>query len=243
MEPIRIAKVMAGRGLCSRREAEQLIARGWVSVDGERITEPGTRISPDASIHLEESAKLFLDQKVTILLHKPIGVVSGQPEKKYLPAVSLIVPENQYKNDSSPLSLSPENLHGLAPAGRLDIDSHGLLVLTQDGVLAKKLIGSTTKIDKEYLVRFEGQVTEKKLRLLNHGLSLDGKALKPAQVILQNENQLKFILWEGKKRQIRRMCDLVDLKVVQLKRTRIGKIMLADLPYGKWRFLGTEESF
>ena len=243
MEPIRIAKVMAGRGLCSRREAEQLIARGWVSVEGKRITEPGTRIPPESAITLDKQAQAFLNQKVTVLLHKPIGVVSGQPEKNYIPAVALIVPENHYEKDSCSITLSPENLVGLAPAGRLDIDSHGLLVLTQDGVMAKKLIGSATKIDKEYLVRFEGQITDKKLRLLNHGLSLDGKALKPAQVTLQNENQLKFILWEGKKRQIRRMCDLVGLKVVRLKRTRIGKIMLADLPYGKWRFLDTDESF
>ena len=243
MEPTRIAKVMAARGLCSRREAEHLIARGWVYVQGECVTEPGTRIMPNAAITLAEQADALLRRKVTILLHKPVGLVSGQPEKGYMPAVSLIVPENQYKEDGNRGVLRPENLSGLAPAGRLDIDSHGLLVLTQDGVVAKRLIGSDSKIDKEYLVRFEGVLTKEKLGLLNHGLSLDGKTLKPARVSLQNENQLKFILWEGKKRQIRRMCDIVGLKVTQLKRVRIGNIMLADLPYGKWRFLRYDESF
>ena len=243
MEPTRIAKVMAARGLCSRREAEHLIAQGWVYVEGNKITEPGTRIMPDALITLDKQADALLHKKITVLLHKPVGLVSGQPEKGYMPAVSLIVPENQYVKEQTSFVLRPENLAGLAPAGRLDIDSHGLLVLTQDGVLARRLIGSETKIDKEYLVRFSGNLTDEKLRLLNHGLSLDGKLLKPAEVILQNENQLKFILWEGKKRQIRRMCDLVGLTVVQLKRTRIGNIMLGDLPYGKWRILRPDESF
>lgn len=243
MEPTRIAKIMAARGLCSRREAEDLIAQGWVYVQGDKITEPGTRIMPDAVITLDKQADELLGKKVTILLHKPVGLVSGQPEKNYMPAVSLIVPANQYKKSGTNFVLRPEHLVGLAPAGRLDIDSHGLLVLTQDGVIARRLIGSATKIDKEYLVRFSGNLTDDKLRLLNHGLSLDGKALKPAQVSLQNESQLKFILWEGKKRQIRRMCDLVGLTVLQLKRTRIGNIMLADLPYGKWRILRADESF
>lgn len=243
MEPTRIAKIMASRGLCSRREAEHLIAQGWVYVEGDQITEPGTRIMPNALITLDKQASELLHKKITVLLHKPVGLVSGWPEKGYMPAVSLIVPENQYIKEQPSFVLRPENLVGLAPAGRLDIDSHGLLVLTQDGVLARRLIGSDSKIDKEYLVRFDGQLTDQKLRLLNHGLSLDGKALKPAQVTLLNENQLKFILWEGKKRQIRRMCDLVGLKVTQLKRVRIGTIMLGDLPYGKWRFLRSDESF
>lgn len=243
VEPIRIAKIMAERSMCSRREAEQLIAKGWVCADGERIIEPGTRVLPTAVITLDEQAREFLQKKITILLHKPLGVVSGQPEKNYIPAVTLIVPENHYEKDRSTIKFTQGMLSGLAPAGRLDIDSQGLLVLTQDGVLAKTLIGSATKIDKEYLVRVDGVITKDKLRLLNHGLSLDGKELKPAKVSLQGNNQLKFILWEGRKRQIRRMCELVGLKVTQLKRIRIGNIQLGDLPYGEWRFLMPGESF
>ena len=134
-------------------------------------------------------------------------------------------------------------MRGLAPAGRLDIDSQGLLVLTQDGRIAKQLIGEDSQIEKEYLVRVDGQLSEKDLKLLNHGLSLDGARLKPAKVSWQNKDQLRFILKEGKKRQIRRMCELVGLKVVGLKRVRIGKVRLGDLPQGEWRYLRPDERF
>ncbi|MFN3398095.1 MAG: pseudouridine synthase, partial [Sulfurimicrobium sp.] len=134
-------------------------------------------------------------------------------------------------------------LFGLAPAGRLDIDSQGLLVLTQDGRIARQLIGADSQIEKEYLVRVQGKLDEAGLKRLNHGLSLDGEALKAAKVAWQNADQLRFILKEGKKRQIRRMCELVGLRVVGLKRVRIGKIKLGDLPPGQWRYLQEGESF
>lgn len=134
-------------------------------------------------------------------------------------------------------------LQGLAVAGRLDIDSQGLLVLTQDGRIAKKLIGEDSEVDKEYLVRVQGRLSEAGLALLNHGLSLDGKPLRPAQVRWQNADQLRFVLREGKKRQIRRMCELVGLRVVGLKRVRIGRVSLGDLPAGQWRYLRADERF
>ena len=243
MEPIRIAKLIAGRGICSRREAEELIVQGWVRVNGIAVTTPATRVAPNAEVALDPQARHWLDRRVTILLHKPIAVVSGQPEKGYAPAVSLIRPENRFKGDRSPMTFDERHLEGLAPAGRLDIDSHGLLVLTQDGRIARQIIGDDTNIEKEYLVRFEGEVTDDTVRLLNHGLQLDGRPLKPAQVSVQNEQQLKFILREGRKRQIRRMCELVGLRVVRLKRVRIGNIHLGNLPYGKWRYLAPEEHF
>ena len=132
---------------------------------------------------------------------------------------------------------------GLAPAGRLDIDSVGLIVFTQDGRVAKELIGDGSEVEKEYLVRVEGSLSASDLALLNHGLSLDGQALRPAKVDWQNEDQLRFVLREGKKRQIRRMCELVGLTVVGLKRVRIGKIVLGHLPVGQWRYLATDETF
>ena len=135
------------------------------------------------------------------------------------------------------------HLKGLAPAGRLDIDSQGLLVLTQDGRIAKQLIGADSEIEKEYLVRVQGTLSKQQLELLNHGLSLDGETLKLAQVSWQNQDQLRFILREGKKRQIRRMCELVGLKVTGLKRVRIGQVKLGDLPTGKWRYLRDKEKF
>lgn len=243
MEKIRLSKLMSEQGLCSRREADSYIARGWVFVDGVRITELGTRILPSQKITLDQSARARQGARVTILLNKPIGFVSSQAEKGYKPAASLICAESRYRGDNSKHSFSPAHLMGLAPAGRLDIDSQGLLVLTQDGRIAKQLIGEDSEIEKEYLVRVEGKLPAEGLKLLNHGLSLDDAALKPAKVRWQNEDQLCFILKEGKKRQIRRMCELVGLKVVGLKRIRIGKVKLGDLPIGKWRYLGEGERF
>ena len=245
MEPekIRLSKLMSEQGICSRREADSYIEQGLVFVDGERITELGTRIFPHQKITLAKGAQAQQQARVTILLHKPMAYVSGQAEDGYQPAVTLINAGSRYANDKSPLKFSPGHLRGLAPAGRLDIDSTGLLVLTQDGRIAKLLIGEDSKIEKEYLVRVQGQLSDQGLKLLNHGLSLDGQALKPAKVSWQNEDQLRFVLREGKKRQIRRMCELVGLKVVGLKRVRIGQVKLADLPVGQWRYLGEHERF
>lgn len=234
---------MAQRGLCSRREADRYIERGLVLVDGVRISELGTKISPDADIRLTQEGLARQQTQVTILINKPVGYVSGQAEDGYKPASTLISAKTRWKEDRSPRKFIPTQLKGLEPAGRLDIDSTGLLVLTQDGRIAKKIIGEDSEVDKEYLVRVTGQLTESGLKLLNHGLSLDGKKLKPAKVSWQNEDQLKFILHEGKKRQIRRMCELVGLKVVGLKRIRIGRIMLGNLPPGQWRYLADNDRF
>ena len=241
---IRISKLLSELGLCSRREADSYIERGWVFVDGKRVTELGARAAPTSKITLAPEAQVQQTQRATILLHKPVGYVSGQPEPGCIPAVKLILPENQYVPEGAPARpFRPGILPGLAPAGRLDIDSTGLLVLTQDGRIARALIGDHSTVDKEYLVRVEGEVTEEGLKLLNHGLSLDGRELRPAKVERLNDDQLRFVLREGRKRQIRRMCELVGLKVVGLKRVRIGGVRLGLLPLGQWRYLGDDESF
>lgn len=245
MEPekIRLSKLMSEQGICSRREADSYIEQGLVFVDGVRISELGTRIFPTQKITLAQGAQVQQQARVTILLHKPMGYVSGQAEDGYQPAITLINAATRFTGDQSPPRFTPAHLKGLAPAGRLDIDSTGLLVLTQDGRIARLLIGDDSKIEKEYLVRVTGTLSEQGLKLLNHGLSLDGQALKPARVGWQNEDQLRFVLREGKKRQIRRMCELVGLRVTGLKRVRIGQIKLADLPPGQWRYLGEHERF
>lgn len=244
----RLSKVMADRGLCSRREADEWIANGWVKVNGEIIDTLGTRIDPDADIIISSYAHETQTEKVTIILHKPVGYVSGQAEDGYEPAVVLVNPDNQWPDDPELHKHHPRQFHrgmlrGLAPAGRLDIDSTGMLVLTQDGRVARQLIGEDSTIEKEYLVRVTGELSENGLKLLNYGLSLDGEKLKPAKVSWQNEDQLRFVLREGKKRQIRRMCELVGLHVVGLKRIRIGSITLGKLPVGQWRYLRAEERF
>ncbi len=241
-EGVRLSKIMAERGICSRREADELIERGWVFVDGRRVSELGVRIDPDAGITLAPEARRVQAQRVTILLHKPVGYVSGQPEPGYEPAVSLIGAGNQFDRDSAQ-RFHPSQLKNLAPAGRLDIDSTGLLVLTQDGRVARQLIGDQSQVDKEYLVRVEGELVDGGLELLIHGLELDGRQLRPAKVEWINDDQLRFVLREGRKRQIRRMCELVGLRVAGLKRVRIGKVKLGDLPLGQWRFLREDEHF
>ena len=239
---VRLSKVMSERGLCSRREADLWIERGWVFVNGEQIAELGSRIEPDAEISISKEAEKDQAKQVTILLNKPVGYVSGQPEPDCKPAVTLISAETWVRQPGDP-EFKPWMLRGLAPAGRLDIDSTGLLVFTQDGRIAKKLIGDDSQTEKEYLVRVSGQMIPNGLELLRHGLELEGKPLRPAWVKQLNEDQLHFILKEGKKRQIRRMCEMVGLRVIGLKRVRIGRIRLGDLPLGHWRFLRADESF
>ncbi|MDR3410585.1 MAG: pseudouridine synthase [Formivibrio sp.] len=243
MEPLRLSKRMTELGLCSRREADEYIAKGWVKVDGVVVDVLGSKVTPDQKITLEPSAKAAQADRVTVLINKPVGYVSAQAEDGYQPAVVLFKPENHWEGDESGIRFAPAHYRGLAPAGRLDIDSVGLLVLTQDGRVAKHLIGENSEVEKEYLVRVSGTLSEQNLRRLNHGLSLDGEALKPAKVWWQNEDQLRFVLKEGKKRQIRRMCEMVGLEVVGLKRIRIGQVMLGNLPTGQWRYLGPSEKF
>lgn len=246
-EPLRLSKRMSELGLCSRREADDWIAKGWVRVDGVVIAELGSKVLPHQKITIERQAQAQQARRVTVLINKPIAYVSGQAEDGYKPAVVLVRPENRWTEDKTPEQFSPAHLKSLVPAGRLDIDSTGLLVLTQDGRVAKQLIGEDTHIEKEYLVRVKyskpGTLPEADLKRLNHGLSLDGKALRPAKVKWQNEDQLCFVLREGKKRQIRRMCEMVGLEVLGLKRVRIGRVKLGNLPVGQWRYLGTDETF
>ena len=241
-EGTRLSKVMSERGMCSRREADLWIERGWVFVDGERVSELGTRVDPRADISNPKKGKHDQAKQVTVLLNKPIGYVSGQPEPGFTPAITLVTLENQLIQSGDP-EFKPWMLRNLAPSGRLDIDSTGLLVLTQDGRVAKKLIGDDSQVEKEYLVRVAGEMIKGGLDLLSHGLELDGQALKPARVKQLNEDQLHFILKEGKKRQIRRMCELVGLRVIGLKRVRIGRVKLGDLEIGQWRFLRADEAF
>ena len=239
---IRLSKHLSDTGVCSRREADQYIERGWVTVNGQRAV-LGQRILPTDRVQVAKQVEQAQDSRVTILINKPVGIVSGQAEDGYEPAIALVTPDNQWTGDNSARRFEHSHIRNLAPAGRLDIDSVGLLVLTQDGRVAKSLIGDKSDVDKEYLVRVEGSLSDEGLALLNHGLELDGMPLRPAQVAWQNQDQLRFVLREGKKRQIRRMCELVGLHVVGLKRIRIGQVQLGNLPEGQWRYLDEHESF
>lgn len=239
-EPVRLSKIMSERGLCSRREADDLISRGLVKVNGEIVEKLGTKVLPDVKIEITSQAKKILDDKMTILINKPIGYVSSQPEDGYKAAVELVTAKNQDPNDKQ--KFDPRHLRKLAPCGRLDIDSQGLLIMTQDGVLAKKIIGENSDVEKEYLVRVFGKLSDENLKRLRNGtLVIEGRRLRPAIVEWINQDQLRFVLKEGMKRQIRKMCEAVGLKVEGLKRVRIGKLMLGNLPEGQWRYLRKDE--
>ncbi len=266
---------MAELGMASRREADDWIGRSWVKVNGV-VASMGQQVGPDARIEVNKQAQGAQANQVTILVNKPMGIVSGQAEDGHLPAITLVKPENRWQDDNARYFFHPTQLKSLVPAGRLDIDSIGLLVLTQDGRVARQLIGEDSVMEKEYLVRVvylgldktgapqtdtnPGQLVRMDdddpvttnvqavfppalLAKLRHGLSLDGQALKPAKIAWQNPEQLRVVLTEGKKRQIRRMCELVGLKVVGLKRVRIGHVMLGNLPLGQWRYLAPHEKF
>ena len=248
---VRVNKRMSDLGLCSRREGDAWIENGWVLVNGEVAT-MGQLVSLTDKIEIQREAQEVQAQQVTILINKPMGYVSGQAEDGHEPAVVLVNPPNHWREDHSKTRFNFAQLKGLAPCGRLDIDSVGLLVLTQDGRIAKQIIGEESDMDKEYLVRVTyGDVAQDvqshfpadQLARLRHGLLLDDQPLLPAEVDWQNPEQLRFVLREGKKRQIRRMCEQVGLHVVGLKRIRIGKVVLGNLPVGQWRYLGADEKF
>lgn len=232
-EPQRVNKWLASEGVCSRREAEDLIAQGLVEIDGARVDDPGRKILPGQTIAVGAAQCAAL----TAVLNKPMGFVSAQPEFDQTPAARLLTRANLR---GQAIAIPGRNT-SLAPLGRLDQDSRGLLLLSEDGVLAKAVIGEKSLLDKEYVVTVRGAVTERKLALLRHGLALDGHQLKPAEVTVLAPQRLRIVLTEGRNRQIRRMCELVQLEVVDLFRVRIGPLRLGDLPEGKWRALSPEE--
>ena len=236
-EPQRVNKWLAQSGVCSRREAETLIAEGLVSIDGEPVADPGRKILPGQTLVLADKAQSKLEGRLSVLLHKPRGIVSAHPEPGQTPAVRLLTRDRLW----DPPAPIPGPDSKLAPVGRLDMDSRGLLVLSEDGVLAKALIGPASTLEKEYRVFVMGEITESKLDLLRHGLELDDRRLKPAEVDLIADQRLRFVLHEGRNRQIRRMCELVELKVVDLFRVRVGPLTLGDMPEGRWRPLTADE--
>jgi 23S rRNA pseudouridine2604 synthase len=241
IETHRLSKLMSQRGLCSRREADKLIEQGLVRVNGELVNILGIKFPADVEISLTERAKAIQDDRITIMINKPVGYVSAQAEDDYVPAVRLIKADTQSEHDQTGIKLKSGHFNGLAPAGRLDIDSQGLLILTQDGRIAKQLIGENNELEKEYLVRINSEVSEAQLDELTFGMEMDGKPLKRAKVKQLNEQQLQIILREGKKRQIRRMCEAVGLHVSGLKRVRVGELRLGKLAEGEWRFVKSEE--
>ncbi len=238
---VRISKLLTERNICSRTKAEKWVELKWIKSNGKIIERPEHKVHLHDFILIDQKAFKELQDQKTIILNKPINFVSSFDDPKYEQAVTLVNRSNFAVN------ISKENYSetdikifqkSLGVVGRLDADSRGLLLFTQDGSFAKSIIGPESNVEKEYIVKVNGRITDDKLKLLRFGLKLDDQPLKKAIVEETSSRTLKFILTEGKKRQIRRMCKAVDLEAMDLKRVRIGTIHLPkDLKEGQWIYL------
>lgn len=232
MDSIKLQKYFSDCGILSRRAAEEEIKQGKVTVNGERAF-LGMRIFPDVDVVVYKGARVIAqsEEKLYILLNKPRGIVTTLSDEKGRPTV---------------LSLISGLGARVYPVGRLDIDSDGLLLLTNDGALTNKLTHPRHKIPKIYNVTVKGEVTEGALTLLSSPLVIDGYKIQPVEVeIIKKEPSqtiLKMTLYEGRNRQIRKMCALADLKITRLTRVALGNIALGSLEVGKWRFLTKSET-
>jgi 23S rRNA pseudouridine2604 synthase len=233
---IRLAKRVAEMIPCSRAEADKYIAGGWVSVDGQVVEEAGARVADDQDVVLHPDATLVELVPVTILLHKPAGV-DAEAATRLLSAETLVLAEH---GNQRFLKRHLANLTLLTP---LDDKASGLVVYTQDFRVARKLVDEGARVEQEYVVEVSGQIRDGGLALLNHGLAFSGKPLAPMKVSWQNETRLRFALKGVRPGQIEHMCRAVGLAVVAMKRIRIGRVSMASLPAGQWRYLHEYERF
>ena len=220
---MRLNKYIAYLNIASRREADKLIKDGKVKVNGEIIINPAIQVRENDKIICD--IEDYKNEKIYIKLNKPVGYVVSNNKKEGKPIYKLL----------------DEKLKKLYPIGRLDKDSKGLILFTNDGVFSRKIIGEESECEKEYYVKLEGNISDGALKKLEFGISLDGKKLKPAIVKRVSKNSFNIILKEGRNRQIRRMCEKVGFEVILLKRLRISNIYLNDLQEGKFEYLTKDE--
>lgn len=220
---MRLNKYIAYLNIASRREADKLIKDGKVKVNGEIIINPAIQVGENDKIICD--IENYRNEKIYIKLNKPVGYVVSNNKKEGKPIYKLL----------------DEKLKKLYPVGRLDKDSKGLILFTNDGVFSRKIIGEESECEKEYYVKLEGNISDGALKKLEFGISLDGKKLKPAIVKRVSKNSFNIILKEGRNRQIRRMCEKVGFEVILLKRLRISNIYLNDLQEGKFEYLTKDE--
>jgi 23S rRNA pseudouridine2605 synthase len=227
----RLQKILAKAGIASRRKAEELIKEGKVRVDGKVVTEMGTKVDPDAQdIECDGIHVAAREKKIYILLHKPAGFLSTVHDPQGRPIVTDLLPQVKER---------------VYPVGRLDLDTEGALLLSNDGELAQKILHPSHEVNKTYVAKVKGKPNTKKLAALSRGITLEGRKTWPADIeVLQTEPQattIKIIIHEGRKRQVRKMFDAVNHPVLQLKRTAYGQLELGDLRPGKYRFLSPED--
>lgn len=236
---VRLAKRVAELAACSRSDAEHYIKNGWVRVNGRVVEDPAQPVSTE-EVTLDEEARLDAVEPATILLHKPVGYDTISSRN---PAAALVQPETRWADDPSGVRLLSRHFHRLAPLVPLDAEASGLIVLTQDGRVWRRLSEDGDAIEQEYVVEVSGDIAPYGLRKLNHGLHYNGRALPPCKVSRQNEVRLRFALKGVQGGQLRDMCAQVGLEVVSIRRLRIGKISLAKMPVGSWRYLPVGERF
>ncbi|MES2349927.1 MAG: rRNA pseudouridine synthase [Pseudomonadota bacterium] len=238
---IRLAKRLSEMRPCSRREAELYIEGGYVSVDGVVVEEAGARVTMEQQIDVAADATLLEIVPVTILLHKPVGA-NGGFGKDGAPALHLLNAATLTRSAPGQRFLK-RHLAGLTLTTPLETKASGLLIFTQDFRVSRKLVDDAAKIEHEIIVEVTGDIMENGLALLNHGLPFNGKPLPPNKVSWQNENRLRFAVKNPKPGQIEHVCKLVGLSVVSMKRIRIGRLAMASLPLGEWRYLQNHEKF
>ena len=238
-DPVRLAKRVADLARCSRIEAEQYIKGGWVSVDGRVVEDPAYPVTGE-SVSIDPAAQLETVEPATILLHKPVGydTISGRKA-----AAALVQPDTRWAEDPSGVRMLDRHFHRLTPLVPLDAEASGLMVLTQDGRVWRRLTEDGDEIEQEFVVEVSGDIAPYGLRKLSHGLHYNGRALPPCKVSWQNEIRLRFALKGVQAGQLRDMCKQVGLEVVAIRRLRIGKVSLAKMPVGAWRYLPVGERF
>jgi len=224
-KPFRLQKFLAKAGVCSRREGERFIAAGRVRVNGSVVREMGTRVDPEADRVEVDGRPVVMEEKpVYILLNKPKGYISSCRHEGE-PIVIDLVPVRER----------------VFPVGRLDKDSTGLLLLTNDGGIHHRLAHPSFDHEKEYVVETKRDISDAALKKMAGGITIDGKQTRPADVRRESKNRFRIVLREGRKRQIRRMVDAVENEVKSLHRVRMAGLSLGNLPEGEWRYLKNAE--
>lgn len=230
--PMRLQKFLARAGVASRRGSENLMTAGRVKVNGQVVTELGSKVDPNIdTVEVDGTPVKWGSEPVVILLNKPQGYVSTMKDPHARHVVAELVPTSKYP--------------GLFPIGRLDMDTTGVLLFTTDGELGHQLLGPKHRVEKTYEALVAGSISKQNLQTLSHGVKLEDGVTLPAQVRViksyRTQTLLELVLTEGRKREVKRMCEAVGHPVQRLHRKSFGSVELADLPEGSWRLLQKEE--
>ena len=230
----RLAKLVAAQLYCSRREAEQYIFEGWVRVDGQQADAPHLRVRTGQRVDVDPKARLQPAISATYMLHKPVGVDA---------TLGLLVPVHRFKNDAS--GIRTNKTHQVAQQLLLPLpkSASGLCVFSQDWRVLRKLTEDAAWIEQEFIAEVQGQIAQGGLERLCHGLQRYGRPLPPARVSWQSEHRLRFAVKGIASDTIEWMCAQVGLELLALRRLRIGRIAMAGLPAGQWRYLPASERF